>query len=550
MEILRKYFLFYSALLLSLSLNGQDVTTCDRLISEGVHAMNKNEHTKSLELLTKAKTMALDNHWYKQIFLALNNIGANYYMMLDYGEALDNYFEAYKIALKELDADQEMVVLNNIAVLYLKERKFGKAEEYFKRAYDIAGEINDSVKVGLYAVNLAILANEKNELEKADDYLSTSIAYLGDTAINVSQLYLIKAQNLLLRKEYEKAKNIVQKVLPTLDSPAKSQNRIVAYMLLSTIFNKENETDKAIRYAKLARNDPGSGIESQLDVFDELVKLYRKTGDVNTAFLYKDSMMWAKDSLNKIKNGKLFENSRIKFELKNYQKELTDSRMRLESERKVFYLVLSSIIIALLIGLWAVRNYLVKQKQKKIIAENNQKIIELELENEKNDKILLEQQLKEKETLNLLEQEKLKNEIEAKNRQLATKALLVSSHNELIENIVNTLLSDREIVQNPQLKKTVSNLKNQLKSDTGWTDFFTHFEEVNQGFMKTLKEKYPALNQNDIRFLSYVYMNLTMKEIAALFNITLAACRKRKERIMKKMDIPEQTDLYDYILSL
>ncbi|QNK78655.1 hypothetical protein H7F37_06140 [Winogradskyella sp. PAMC22761] len=50
--------------------------------------------------------------WYKQQFLALNNIGANYYSMLDYGEALDYYLEAYTIALKHLDENEEMTVLN------------------------------------------------------------------------------------------------------------------------------------------------------------------------------------------------------------------------------------------------------------------------------------------------------------------------------------------------------------------------------------------------------------------------------------------------------
>jgi len=42
--------------------------------------------------------------------------------------------------------------------------------------------------------------------------------------------------------------------------------------------------------------------------------------------------------------------------------------------------------------------------------------------------------------LNLLEQEKLKSEIESKNRQLATKALLLSSHNEL-ESVFKVKLS-------------------------------------------------------------------------------------------------------------
>jgi len=100
------------------------------------------------------------------------------------------------------------------------------------------------------------------------------------------------------------------------------------------------------------------------------------------------------------------------------------------------------------------------------------------------------------------------------------------------------------------MKKTITKLKHQLKKDSDWTDFLTHFEEVNQNFLKTIKDKHSTLNQNDIRFLSYVYMNLSTKEISTLLNITLEACRKRKERIIKKMELADNTDLYDYLLSI
>ncbi|MCL9806988.1 hypothetical protein NAT51_15740 [Flavobacterium amniphilum] len=59
------------------------IQKCDALIKVGVEAMQKNKHKKSLEILTKCKIIADSNLWYKQQFLAINNIGANYYMLLD-----------------------------------------------------------------------------------------------------------------------------------------------------------------------------------------------------------------------------------------------------------------------------------------------------------------------------------------------------------------------------------------------------------------------------------------------------------------------------------
>lgn len=503
--------------------------------------MNKKNHEKSLEILSRAKSAAEKNDWHEQLFLSINNIGANYYLMLDYGEALDNYLEAYKIAVKELDQNFEMIVLNNIAILYSKEKKFEKAEEYFLNAYQIAKENKDSVKIALYAVNLATVANEKNQISIAENYLNTTFAYLNDDSPILSQAYVSKAQNLILKNELEKAHALIDSILPAFNSAFSSEARISALMLLSEIKQKQKEFPEAIRFVQQARFDSQSSLENRIDAFDKLSDLYRNLKDYDNAFRYKDSLILAKDSLNAAKNGKLFENSRIKFEIQNYQNELNESQNRLKSERKIFYFILAGIILLILILFWAVRNYSLKLKQRKIIAE-------LELEKQKTDTLLLEKELREQSTLSSLEQEKLKNEIESRNRKLAAKAVSVSTRNELIENILNSFSSDW--LKNANLKKQVNELKSYLKKESESEDFFTHFEAVNQGFIRSLKTKHPELTSNDIRYLSYIYMNLTTKEIASLLNITVEACRKRKERISKKMALTEETDLYSYISTI
>lgn len=542
-----KLYVFFLCLFSLPFIKAQTIEDCDKMIVEGVKEMNNKNHSSSLETLTKAKSIAEENHWHKQKFLAVNNIGANYYLMLDYGEALDNYLEAYKIALKELEPNYEMIVLNNIAILYSKEKEFDKAEEYFLKAYDIAEKNNDSLKIGLYAVNLATVANEKREIKKADSYLKTSFLYLKNAPPILYQAKITKAQNLVLKRDYEGAKEIVGGILPELNSPDLSEHRISSYMLLSSVYENESQPDKAIQYANMAIKDQQSSIENKIDGYNKLTQLYRSTGKNDEAFLYKDSMILAIDSLNQIKNGKLFENSRIKFELQNYQKELSESRERLRAERQLFYTIIGGIIVLIMITLWALRNYSAKLKQRKIIAENSQKIAELELEKEKNSKLLLEQELSEQGALALLEHERFKNEIETKNRQLASKALSISARNELIEDIIDALARESEISNNDNLRKRIFELKAHLKKESEWDDFFTHFEEVNHGFLNSLKENHSELTSNDIRYLSYTYMNLSTKEISSLLNITAEACRKRKERIIRKMNLDENIDLYSYL---
>lgn len=96
-------FLFLLCLFFMPKLQAQATAHCDSLIVTGIDYMWKKDHVKSLELLTQARNLAEKNRWYRQLFLATNNIGANYYTMLDYGEALNYYLESYTIAVKHLD---------------------------------------------------------------------------------------------------------------------------------------------------------------------------------------------------------------------------------------------------------------------------------------------------------------------------------------------------------------------------------------------------------------------------------------------------------------
>lgn len=520
------------------------------MIVKGIEEMNHKNHAKSLEILTKAKSIAEANNWYKENFLALNNMGLNYYWLLDYGEALNNLFNAYLIALKELDKDSEMVVLNNIAIIYLKDNRLNKAESYFEDAYEIAVQRKDSLKIGIYSLNLASVSNEVNKIDKADQLLQIAARYLKKDSTLQNKITLSKADNLILKKQYNEAESLMKENMPDLNAIKSEEDRITAHFIMAKIYEGKSDWKTAISAVEKIKNETKVTLENKKDAFNKLSDLYQQDENLNLSLLYKDSLIWSKDSLNRIKNGKLFENSRIKFELENYQKELSESREKLKKEKQKLYKILGLIVLILLTSFWTIRNYYLRLKKDQIIAQNNHKIAELELDKEKNDKLLLEKQLNEQTALVLLEKERFKNEIEKKNRKLATKALSISTRNELIEDIIKSLSESKEIAHNSILQKRIIELKRYFNRQSEWDNFFTHFEEVNQGIVEKLKEKHPNLTSKDIRFLSYVFMNLTTKEIASLFNITTEACRKRKERIIKKMNLNDNVSLFNYISNL
>ena len=525
------------------------IAHCDSLIKQGIDAMWKKDYVHSLELLTEARNLAEKNRWYKQLFLATNNIGANYYSLLDYGEALNYYLESYTIAVKELEPTSEMVVLNNIAILYSKEENYSKAKEYFKKAYDIAKENKDTVKIGLYAMNLGNVANESGNYKEARSYILEAIPLLKEAPELTLMAQTGLAENDLLLGHATQAREKAQSLYKEVNNLNFNDLGQSLLFVIAKAYSKEGNYTEAINTIKtLLANKPN--LEAKKSIYEVYADIYTRSKLYDRALAYKDSVIRAEGELNKIKNGRQFENNRVKFEIQDYKNQIAINEEKLSAERKLFYYIIAVIIAVVTIIILILRNLSVKHKQKQLIAESNQNAMALELEKEKNENLLLEKQIKERETTALLEQERLKSEIEARNRKLSAKALYLSGRNELIEEILSSLSSTTELAKNPSLSGHIKTLKSHLKTNDEWDSFITHFEEVNNNFLNRLKEKHANLTANDVRFIAYIYMNLSTKEIASMLNITAEACRKRKERIATKMQLPPNTTLYDYLSAI
>lgn len=526
----------------------QRAARLDSLLLLGVEARSNREYQTSLELLTTVQTLAEENQLYKQQFLAINNIGANYYSMLDYGEALDNYLEAYKIALKYLDGNEEMIVLNNIAILYSKESEFEKAEEYFLKAYDLALNSENKGRKGLYAINLGIVANQQSKLDEARNYLEYAKVMLAeDSAVSIlADIALV--ENKYRRGHLNKAKSLAESILPNLETTALAEEKLALLILISKIVQSQGHYSSAIKYAERVLNS-AENPENRLSAYEQLTSIYKKMKLYDQAFVAMDSVISLTESINHLKNGKLYETNRVKFEVADYQRELRqNTNLRVKERNTLFTLLVLSLAIIILIA-WALRNSYIKIKQRKILHQRSSEIIELELRKKETDNLLLEKQLHAKETMNLLVEERLKNEIENRNRKLAAKALQISGRNELLKEVINSLSEQTEVSKNMFLSKKIKELKKLLKNDGEWESFLTHFEEINHGFLTDLKRRHPKLTANDIRYISYLYMDLSNKEISSLFSITAEASRKRKERIKSKIGLEEDNDLYSYISS-
>lgn len=545
-------FTFLFCVIYNINLFGQSLEQCKKVIDSGFVAMDKGDYSVALEYLMKSQIAAEKNNWYLELFEIKNNVGIIYLDLGDYGESLKNYLEAYTIAIDHLDRKKEMTVLNNIAVLYSIEKNFEKGKEYYLKAYNIAKAENDKKKIVMYSVNLARVANSVNDLKSGKFYIDEAMQNLKDEepgSTATVQVEITLAEHLLLKGDTKEAKDILFSLYNQTKQNNHKSYHISILTHLARISLKEGNHEKCIFYLRLALKNV-KDLDLKLNILETLSEVYAEKKDFEKAFGFKNRMIQIKDSVTSVNKGKLYESNKVKFDVQNYKNELNNSLEKSHTERRIFIAAVIIFVILLFLVYRMFRNRAIKQEQKKIIAEREQKIIALELEKERNENLLLEKQVKEIENEALLSKETLKNEIEQKNRKLSAKALYLSGRNEMIEQIVDSLSELPEVAENNTLKRSIKNLKEHLKTDSEWDSFIVHFEEVNQGLLTTLKEKHPNLSSNDIRFICYVYMNLSLKEIGTIFNITQEACRKRKERIFRKMQIDKDLSFYEYLSRL
>jgi len=550
-----KFFCVLSFFFLTVSLpfagygNTNTRKYCKNLLGSADKKYSERNFIEAMENLIEAKQLAEENNWTDFKIDALNGIGVIYTNIFDYDKAMEYYLKSYKIASKESDKKRELYILNNIAHLYFGNQEYLKAMEYTKKAYEIATYLNDSSCMGLISSNLASILHKIGDFELAKTYTELSLRVLSNHNDSSDCLVcqMVMVYNLYMQKKYIEAEQLglsVWKQLQGIDHLLKPH----FLLTFSKIYQEKGDIKKAIAYTYEALQSKPD-IKDDIEIYTQLSDLYQLNGNYLLALQYKDSMAMAVDSLHRINNRDFLESNHIRFELINSERQLAENRAKQKAERTLFVFIFIFMAILTAILVWVFRIQSIRNKQQKIIAENGQRIAELELEKERNKKLIIEQQFKEQETLAILEQERLNNEIEIKNRQLTAQVLSQSNKKDIINEIIQTLSSFSAQSKIPELNSVIFTLKQQAKDSEHWNDFLIHFEQINPSFISILKEKHPDLNDNDIRFLSYIYLNLDGKKISDLLNISFDSLRKKKLRLANKMGVGS-IDLYTYLINM
>jgi DNA-binding CsgD family transcriptional regulator len=142
--------------------------------------------------------------------------------------------------------------------------------------------------------------------------------------------------------------------------------------------------------------------------------------------------------------------------------------------------------------------------------------------------------------------ERLQQEIESKNRELAISTLSLIKKNEFL----NNLKAELKAFRGPSdIYAVIKTIDRNISSEDDWKFFEEAFNNADKGFLQNIREKHRDLTPSDLRLCAYLRLNLTSKEIAPLLNISVRSVEVKRYRLRKKLGLSRQESLSDYILA-
>jgi DNA-binding CsgD family transcriptional regulator len=178
------------------------------------------------------------------------------------------------------------------------------------------------------------------------------------------------------------------------------------------------------------------------------------------------------------------------------------------------------------------RNYFRKKSQKQLSLLR----VEEEEKRKRQEETFEKDRLEAERKMLLLREENLGLEIKKKNSELASSTLNNIKNKEVLNSSLHS-----------PIKKVIKKINNHLVDKDDWLTFELNFRNAHIDFFKKLRIKHPDLSSNEIKLSAYLKLNLSSKEIASLMHISIRSVEQSRYRLRKKLNIPKDASLVNYI---
>lgn len=149
-----------------------------------------------------------------------------------------------------------------------------------------------------------------------------------------------------------------------------------------------------------------------------------------------------------------------------------------------------------------------------------------------------------------IKEQLLSNELDRRNRELASRLLLQTQKNKLVSDSLRTLNQSTANKELPleNIEPVIHDLKQAMQEDSP-QDFDYYFVKTHPNFYARLQSDFPKLTQTELHLCAYLKLNLSTKDIAVISNINPNSARIARARLRKTLGLAKtKTTITEFLV--
>ena len=448
------------------------------------------------------------------------------------------------------------------ASIFINQGKYNIALKECMAALNIYNQIDDEIRKADALGVLAYVETSLENFEKAIDYNQEALEiYQEYNDIYFSAQALNDIGNLhYYLKQYEEALDNLQKSLALSEKSKSSDLKATTLGNIGKVYADLNQTEKALKNHNeaLAIVRENENRFKECEILNDIGIAHNKADQPYKAIPYFDKAI---EIGKEIQSAKTLEISYYQrslsygqldqavAELSNFKEytKIHDSILNLEKSRQIEEL--------------RTIYDLEKKEQQIVLQENEIEILDQEARISNLQRILLAIGLllsvigfyavRQKLKRSKAERKILDDELAYKKKELTTHALHLAKKNEVLENLKQKAKELKKSENGSRgYQQLIQTINFDQQDDKNWENFTQYFEQVHKNFSSLVKERYPEVTKNELRFMALIKMNMSSKEIATILNISSDGVKKARQRLRKKMNLRPEDSLENEVLAI
>jgi len=287
----------------------------------------KGSYANALEYFSLALEIAQTNQDSLRIAKMHSNIGVIKDVIGNYSGAIESYQQSLSIYEKLNNKEGRESVLNNIGIVYEEMENPDKALEYYFQALNLKKERGDLKSMGSTYNNIAIIFRFfKDDSDSAYYYYNQALRVYEE--INADEekapIYCNLGLILLGEGKVKQSQDLFKKALITFQQTQDPKSIANALYYLGLADYADSKYNEALKYflqsLELAQESNLRKLQSQL--YNDLSRLYEKTGDYKKALEYNNKYQELKEDLLNLEKVKQIHQLEINFEVEKREQEI------------------------------------------------------------------------------------------------------------------------------------------------------------------------------------------------------------------------------------